>query len=153
MTDLQEIADRVEIDALRNEYTDAGMCGDLDRFAALFAPDAVLRMPHIGIELVGRQEIRAEIERLRGFWEFMIQNTHPGVLRLEGDTASGRAYIMEFGRFADGTSHLNHAVYHDRYRRTPDGWLFTERRYEVRYVDATELTGSVPQAPIDGLGS
>jgi hypothetical protein len=33
-------------------------------------------------------------------------------------------------------------VYHDRYRRTPDGWKFTERVFEVRYLDTTPLAGS-----------
>jgi hypothetical protein len=44
----------------------------------------------------------------------------------------------------DGSSHLNYAVYHDRYQRTPDGWKFTERVYEVRYLDTTPLAGSAP---------
>jgi hypothetical protein len=35
-------------------------------------------------------------------------------------------------------------VYHDRYQRTPDGWKFTERIFEVRYLDMTPLTGSAP---------
>jgi hypothetical protein len=35
-------------------------------------------------------------------------------------------------------------VYHDRYQRTPDGWKFNERVYEVRYIDTTPLAGSAP---------
>jgi len=35
---------------------------------------------------------------------------------------------------------------YDRYQRTPDGWKFTERVYEVRYVDTTPLAGVAPQA-------
>ena len=46
-----------------------------------------------------------------------MQNTHLGVIRLDGATASGRAY---------------------------NGWRFTERVYEIRYLDTTPLTGSVP---------
>jgi hypothetical protein len=49
-------------------------------------------------------------------------------------------------RFRDGRSQLNYAVYHDRYQRTPDGWKFTERVYELRYLDTTPLAGSAPQA-------
>ena len=75
-----------------------------------------------------------------------MQTTHPGTIQLQGDTAVGRAYIAEFGRFRDGRTNLNYSVYHDRYQRTPDGWKFTERAYEVRYVDATPLTGSAPNA-------
>ena len=43
MTDLQAIADRVEIEALRGEFTDAVMTRDYDRLASLFTPDGVVR--------------------------------------------------------------------------------------------------------------
>ena len=68
------------------------------------------------------------------------------MIRLDGDTASGRAYIAELMRFSDGRSELNYAIYHDRYRRTGDGWKFTERIYEVRYLDHSPLAGSAPRA-------
>ena len=141
---LQTIADRVEIEALRGEFTDAGMMRDYDRLASLFTPDGVLRIPDANIGFTSREEIRSGIERLRQLWDFFVQNTHPGTIRLDGDTAAGRAYIAEFGRFRDGSSHLNYSLYHDRYQRTPDGWRFAERVYEVRYVDSTPLAGSAP---------
>jgi hypothetical protein len=75
MSDLQAIADRVQIEALRGEATDAAMMRDYDRVASLF--------------------------------------TH-------------------------------YAIYHDRYRRTGDGWKFTERSYEIRYLDHSPLTGWAP---------
>jgi ketosteroid isomerase-like protein len=142
MNDLREIADRIEIEALRGEYSDAAMMGDYDRFAALFTDDAVYRIPDAGIEQTGRKEIRAGSEGLAGRWEYFVQTTHPGALRLDGDTASGRAYVCELGRLRDGTSILNYALFHDRYRRTPDGWKFAERVFEVRYFDTTPLPGS-----------
>ena len=146
MTDLQDVADRVDIEALRAEFSDASLMHDWDRFASLFTPDAVWAMPHIDVELVGREEIRTEVERLRGTWAFFVQTVHPGVILLDGDAATGRAYVAEFGRFRDGRYLLNYSIYHDRYRRTPDGWRFVERRYEIRYVDTTPLTGSAPEA-------
>jgi hypothetical protein len=100
MSDLEVIVDRVEIEALRGEFTDASMMRDWDRFASLFTEDGVWRMPHIDVELVNRKEIRGGVERLRGTWEC--------------------------------------------FRRTPDGWKFAERVYEVRYVDNTPLAGSAP---------
>ena len=139
---MTDVADRLEIETLRAEFTDAGMMRDYDRFATLFTDDGVWRIPAAGVTLTGRAEIRAGIERLQKLWAYFVQNTHPGVTRLDGDTASGRAWMMEFGRFRDGGSHLNYAVYHDRYRRMPNGWRFTERTYEVRYSDTTPLTGT-----------
>ncbi len=146
MSELQAIADRFEIEALRGEFTDAGMMRDYDRFASLFTQDGAWRMPHINVEFVSREEIRAGIERLQGLWDYFVQTAHPGTIQLEGDTAVGRAYIAEFGRMRDGSSHLNYSVYHDRYQRTSDGWKFTERVYEVRYLDTTPLAGSAPHA-------
>jgi ketosteroid isomerase-like protein len=145
MSDLQAIADRVEIEALRGEFTDAGMMRDYDRVASLFTQDAVWRIPVVDVEFVGREEIRAGIERLEeGLWDYLVQTTHPGTIQLEGDTASGRAYVLSFGHMRDGSSQLNYSVYHDRYRRTPEGWKFTERADDIKYLDTTPLAGSPP---------
>jgi hypothetical protein len=63
MTNLQAIADRFEIEALRGEFTDAGMMRDYDRFASLFTQDGVWRIPDVNVEFVSREEIRARIRR------------------------------------------------------------------------------------------
>ncbi len=156
MSDLQGIADRVEIEALRGDFTDAVMMRDYHRVASLFVPGGAWRMPNIPAELVGQQQIRAFGERVSAFVDYLVQTTHPGTIALDGDTASGRAYIQELARFRDGRSELNYAIYHDRYQRTPDGWKFTERVYEVKYLDHSPLTGSahrparVPPGPPTG---
>jgi ketosteroid isomerase-like protein len=145
MRDLEAITDRVEIEALRAEFTDAGMMRDYDRFASLFTEDAVWRIPVVGVEFAGREQIRAGIERLvGGLWDYLLQAASPGPIELEGDTASGRAYVLSFGNTRDGGSHLNYSVYHDRYRRTSQGWKFAERADEVKYLDTTPLAGSPP---------
>ncbi len=77
-------------------------------------------------------------------WDYFARTTHRGATRRDGDTASGRARIQELGRLCDGNSHLNYAVDHDRYQRTSGGWKFTERVYDVRYLDTTPLAGSAP---------
>lgn len=141
MNDLLAVTDRVEIEALRGEFTDAGMMRDYDRLASLFTEDGEWRIPDADVAYAGRAQIRAGVERMRGFWEYFVQTVHPGTIRLAGDTATGRAYVAEFGRMRDGSSHANHALYHDRYERTPDGWRFAARVYEIVYFDATPLPG------------
>jgi ketosteroid isomerase-like protein len=145
MSDFQAIADRVEIEALRGEFTDAAMMRDYDRLALLFTHDGALRMPNIPAELAGREQIRAWGERIPTLVDYLVQTTHPGTIQLDGDTASGRAYIQELGRGRDGRTELNFAIYHDHYQHTADGWKFTERVYEVRYLDSTPLAGSPPR--------
>ena len=145
MSDFQAIADRVEIEALRGEYTDAAMMRDYDRAASLFTPDGVLRMPNVPVELAGREEIRAWGDRVPELVDYFVQTTHPGTIQLDGDTATGRAYLHEVIRMRDDSSHLNYAIYHDRYQRTAEGWKFTERVYEIRYLDTSPLRGSAPR--------
>ena len=146
MSDFHAIADRFGIDALRGEFTDALMARDYDRFASLFTPDGVWRIPYLDVELVGRQEIRAAVERLQGLWDYFAQTVRPGTIQLDGDHAVGRAYVEEFGHMHDGSSQLNYSLYHDRYQRTPAGWKFAERVYQVRYLDTTALAGSALRA-------
>ena len=115
MSDFQAIADRVEIEALRGEFTDGAMMRDYDRVAALFTPDGALRMPNIPAELIGQDAIRAWGTRVPEFVDFLIQTTHPGSIQLDGDAATGRAYLQELVRTRDGHSEVNFAIYHDRY--------------------------------------
>jgi len=142
MNDLESLADRVEIEALRGEFIDAIMMHDYDRFASLFTQDGVWRIPDANVELTGRQQIRAGIERLQGAWDYFVQTTHPGTIQLFGDTAIGRAYLSELGHLRNGRSVLDYFVYHDRYQRTEEGWKFAGRVSEFRYLDTTPLAGS-----------
>jgi hypothetical protein len=144
VSDLQAIADRVEIEALRGEFTDAVMMRDYDRLASLFTHDGAVRIPHINAEAAGREALGAGIERLQGLLDYFVQTTHPGTIQLDDDTAAGRDYLCELGRFRDGRSQLNYAIYHDRYQRTPDGWKLNQRVDKVRCLDTTPLAGSAP---------
>jgi ketosteroid isomerase-like protein len=144
VSDVQAIADCVEIEALRGEFTDAVITGDCDRLASLFTPDGAVRIPHTGAEAVSREQIRASVERLQALLDYFVQTAHPGTIRLDGGTASGRAYICELGRFSDGRSELNYAVYHDRYHCTPDGCQRARLRDQIPRHHAAG--GSAPRA-------
>ena len=145
MTDLQALADRVEIEALRGEFTDAVMMRDYDRLASLFTQDGAVRMPHINAEATSREEIRAGIERMQGLWDTSCK-TRTRARSSSTATPRSAVHTSQSSLHGRGGSHLNYAVYHDRYQRTPDGWKFTERVYEVKYLDTTPLRGSAPQA-------
>jgi hypothetical protein len=45
LSDLRAITDRVEIEALRGEFTDALMMRDYNGFASLFTQDGAVRIP------------------------------------------------------------------------------------------------------------
>jgi ketosteroid isomerase-like protein len=135
MSELQAILDRSGITALGGEYADALMSHDFDRVASLFTDDGAVRLPHAPAAASGREDIRTRVERLQRQWEYFVQATQPGIVALDGDTAVGLVYLEELMKGHDSTAHRNVGVYHDRYRRTPDGWKFSERVYEVLYED------------------
>ncbi len=72
MSNLEAIADRVEIEALRGEFTDAAMMRDYDRLASLFTPDGALRIPDANVELAGREEIRAWGGRVPAVVDYLV---------------------------------------------------------------------------------
>lgn len=141
MNNLDELADRLAIEALRVEYTDAATERDHDRLIALFTDDGIYRIPDGGVEHVGRDQLREGQLQLASVWEFFVQDTHQGTIRLDGDSATGRVPTFELGRLRDGRSMVNYGTFHDRYRRTADGWRFAEREYRIRYFDPTPLAG------------
>ena len=123
MSEIHDVIDRFEIAALQAEVTDALMMHDYERISNLFTEDCVVRVPHINARVVGREQISAGAERAQDeMWDYFVQITHPGAVKVDGDTASGRAYLLEFGQFLDGSAHRNYGVYHDSYRRTVEGW-------------------------------
>jgi ketosteroid isomerase-like protein len=140
----ESTADRVEIEALRAEFTDAVMMRDYNRLASLFTAAGALRIPDIPVDLAGQDAIRAWGAEVPQFVEYLVQTAHPGTIRLDGDTASGRVFIHELVSARDGRSGENYAIYHDRYQRTVGGWRFTERVYEIKYLDTTPLAGGPP---------
>ncbi len=84
MSDFQTITDRVEIEALRSEFTDAVMMRDYDRLASLFTPDGALRMPNIPAELVGRE---------RGYRLWWISSCRTRTRARSGWTATPRPAV------------------------------------------------------------
>lgn len=142
MQDLQTLSDRIEIDSLQGEFTDAVMMNDHERLAALFTDDGAVRIPDAALTARGHEAIVEMGRHRESFAEIFVQLAHRGVVTLDGDTATGRAYLTEVIRTRAGQSHLNHAIYHDTYARTPDGWRFAERTYEIRYLDTSPLAGS-----------
>ena len=76
----------------------------------------------------------------------LIQN---GTVEVNGNSASGRWYIVEHLQFADKTGMFNIGVYQDKYLKVSDEWLFKERYYNVLYNDngTGNMTGTINPYP------
>ncbi len=144
MTDFQAIADRVEIEALRGEFTDAAMMRDRARLASLLPLAACCGCPAFPSSWPARRRSVPGASGCRTSGSFSCRTRTRARSSWTATRATGRAYMQELARTRDGRQGLNYAIYHDRYQRTGDGWRFTERVYEVRYLDTSPLAGSAP---------
>jgi ketosteroid isomerase-like protein len=102
MSGLQGIADHVEIEALRGEFTDAITMHDYDRLASLFAQDVAVRMPYVKVEHAGPEQIRAAIGRMQGLLDSSWKSPTHAQSSLTAAPHPARAYSQELIRFRDG---------------------------------------------------
>lgn len=137
----EALADDLAIRALVARYVDAVMFRDDVRWQETWAEDGVWNL--MGHEVRGRSAIVSTWRAAMAGFPFVFQVAHSGVVELEGDEASGRWTLSELVETADGTRMLTLGLYHDRYRRLPEGWRFASRRLEVRYQGPPDGSGKV----------
>ena len=120
MSDRQAIADLVA------RYADAVCRRDGEAWGATWADDGLWQLPGAP-EVRGRDNLVAFWNQAMAGFPFVAQLVHNGTTELSGDTATGRWYITEHLKTADGGGMFNIGVYQDRFVRTADGWRFAER--------------------------
>ncbi len=132
---------RPEIDDLVGTYCDAVLRADVERFASTWCEDAVWAIPGRG-EVVGRQDIVATFDAIRGLYRRCVQEILNGVVDpVDADTARASWQVRELQWREDGTASELLGVYHDTVTRTPDGWRFARRSFELVYDGPVELPG------------
>lgn len=109
-------------------------------WATVWADDAAWNLR--GDDVVGREAIVELWRSAVGRYELLLQQTTGHLVdELGADHASGRTYFTEIARKLDGSHQTLHAVYHDRYVRTPHGWRFARRELDVLYRSNEPLNG------------
>jgi SnoaL-like domain len=123
----------VAIQRLQSAYGDGVTRRAWDEVAALFEPDAVVRIDTRTREpftLDGPDAVVAFIERSLeafAFFEFAILNAVVDLTT--ADTATGRVYICELRHDAAGEWTQAYGLYRDDYVRRDGAWRIAGRRY------------------------
>ena len=131
-------ADELAIRNLVAEYSDAVNRRDAAAWADTWSTDAAWHI--LGMSPTGREAIVELWQGLMSSLPFVVQMPSDGTIRLDGDTGTGRFYLTEHARAADGSAMLTLGVYHDRFRRDPDRWRFAERRFHAMYMGPPDLS-------------
>jgi ketosteroid isomerase-like protein len=136
--DLQEISDRLEIEALIARYCHAIDRRDLDALDALFTEDAVIDYTAFGAPRAGVAEMKrylAEVLALHSAYYHLAATT---TMSIDGDTAECHTIchnpMVLQGEAGSGTLYYCGLWYHDRLVRTDEGWRIAERVEEKCYL-------------------
>ena len=128
---VQRIEDAEEIRRLRYLYCEYGNLYDAERFAALFAPDAIWD----GGDAFGRQEGLEQIEQMvRDAGERIRFSAHyitNELIEVDGDSATGRWWLF-MPCVLDGESTWLFATYDDEYVKLDGRWLIEKIVLDVK---------------------
>ncbi len=137
------IGDELEIRNLVARYADAVTRSDHDEWAGTWAPDGEWHV--LGQVARGREGVVERLEELLSMLDFVVQLPASGVVRVEGDRATGRWTITEHGKFAGGDGFLTLGSYDDAYTRIDGRWHFASRRFTLLYLGPPDLSGPLPK--------
>lgn len=138
--------DEQEIRNLVARYADAVCRRDQDDWSATWAEDGLWQLPGAPVTKGRDNIVQLWAGAMAGF-PFVAQLIQNGTVEVAGDSATGRWYITEHLKFADGNGMFNIGVYQDKYTRTSDGWKFAERHYAVLYNDGDGGKGATSPYP------
>lgn len=124
--DVQELSDRVEIEATLVRYTRAIDTGDWDRLDTVFTPGAQIDYTASGGIVAAYAEIKPWLAEMLPLFPRRMHTLGQLDLALDGDRATAAAYFHNpmVLPHPDGTEQLVElgGIYHHELVRTADGW-------------------------------
>ena len=94
-----------------------------------------------GREIAGREAIVEHWRTSIANYHHVVQLYLSSTATIDGDAASGRAYLVELNVPVDSDRRVLVGWYDDTYRHTADGWRFSARSLTRLYVGAADLSG------------
>ena len=144
--DLETIADELAIRRLVDTFCDGVNSRDSALWGSVW-DDEGSTFCLSGTERAGKDAIVAGFVNGIAAYELLVQIAPNGSIEIDGDTATGRWYILEIGRLRGGSSSQQVALCRDQYRRTADGWRLRRREVERIYKGDAALAGWMRPTP------
>lgn len=132
---------RDAIAELVHRYADAVVHFNGDQWGSTWAEDARWVLGP-GREVSGRTAIVELWHKAMKTMYAVVQNVLNGEVRIDGDTAAGRWYIMEHFKRANGDAAILLAYYDDTYVRRDGQWYFNSRQLHPQYQGPPDLSGT-----------
>ena len=124
-------ADRLAIRELLECYCDGVNQRDADLWGSTWVQNAVWELPHLNIEVQGRDDIVASWIQAMQQFPFVNMMAMPGFISVEGDRAMMRSYTDEVAVTQDGTEIRPRGQYDDECVKVSGEWKFSRRTFKV----------------------
>ncbi|BBH70640.1 hypothetical protein ACTI_73250 [Actinoplanes sp. OR16] len=129
-------------------FADIAVRGDVDAFRTLWSEDATWVIGGTDGQPFERRadgvdQIAALYRSLREERDYFIQFVIPGAVEIDGDVATTRSMCHEAARGPAESYYRNNGVWTDTFRRTENGWVFTNRTYRYLWLDFSPFTGDI----------
>jgi sigma54-dependent transcription regulator len=138
-----EIADRLALRALVDEYAAVADARDHACFAALFTPEGRFvayqdGSPGVLRDVRGRAELFDVMDNLDAFQQTMHVMANHRIFSIEGDLAAGEVYGLahHISRDEPRENLVMHIAYDDLYARVDGDWLFEQRTLTIRWLES-----------------
>jgi ketosteroid isomerase-like protein len=132
--------DQFAVQETINRYSVGASRADWDAVVATFTPDGVWEVPVHDVKFEGREAVRGGLKHFSGPMEYIVQSNSPAVIDIDGDTARAVSVIRECGKFAGQDAALEIlGHYVDTLVRTPEGWRFKLRVFELQGMHSFPL--------------
>ena len=140
--DIQLISDKLHIRELIDKYSNICTQRLWDGFSGLFAENCAWRTRGATQrDIVGAQEVVKAIRGVVEGCQMVFQMPHAPVIEIDGDRAISSVLMNEVIKLDDASGRMMFGIYRDRLVRTPDGWKFEERVFNLVYSEPISMTG------------
>ena len=119
-----------------NAYTAAVTRHDFDGIVELYTPDATWEARNTPFDLkFGGDGLRAGFENAIGMARDLVQINTPATISIDGDSATAKSMIYEFGDMADGSAHVtSQGIYDDTFVKVDGAWKFKARVFTAYQI-------------------
>jgi uncharacterized protein (TIGR02246 family) len=125
--------DEAAIQQVLSAYSVATSRGDDARVLELFTEDGVWSVPGIGVHLEGLEQVRGGMAQIRSQFDYIVQVNGAAEITVSGDNARAASVIRESGKYVDREVAVDIlGIYEDDLVRTPDGWKFRRRLFDLQ---------------------
>jgi ketosteroid isomerase-like protein len=138
-----ETEDRAAIQHLAQQYADAVMRVDADDWTNTWTEDGAWYLPGMDQPIQGRDVLKPMWTQTMAGYPVVFHWVQPGLIEIDGDTATARFYVQENIKDGDGNTFRVVGVYDDEVVRTDEGWKFKVRNFHAMYRGPVDLSAEV----------